>query len=75
MAIIMVVLWCIHFLPAVRTRKEPLAERVSASFKPYICSRLSVHTTWDAISLSSYAGICLLILFVLEGLLIPEAEK
>lgn len=68
MAIIMVVLWCVHFLPAVTTRKELLAERVSASSKLYICSHLSVHTTWDAISLSSCAGICFLVLFVLEGL-------
>lgn len=68
MAISMVVLWCIHFPPAVITRKEPLAEGFFASFKLYICSHLSVHTTWDATSLSSCAGICLLVLFVLEVL-------
>lgn len=67
-AIVMVVLWHIRFLPAVTTRKEPLAERVSASFKLYICSRLSVQTTWDAISPSPHAGICLLVLFVRKGL-------
>ena len=75
MAITMVVLWCIHFLPAVTTREEPLAERVSASFKLYICSYLSVHTTREAISLSSDAGICLLVLFVLEGLWFRRLES
>lgn len=68
MAITMVVLWCIHFLPAVRTRRDPLAGRVSASFEPRICSHLSVHTTRDATSLSSCAGICLLVPLVLGGL-------
>lgn len=74
MAIVMVLLWHIHFLPAVTTRKEPLAERVSASFKLYICSRLSVQKTWDAISPSPCAGICFLVLFVLKGLGFRKVE-